>query len=62
MKMSEARRRELYRAISDPIMDLRVKFYRASDMAADRIDVAVSNLEPEIWRRVCLALNVDPEA
>lgn len=59
MKMSETRRSELYRAISDPIMELRLKYYRKHRVNADELDKELFELEQRVWRKVHDVLNLE---
>lgn len=59
MKMSETRRSELYRAISDPIMELRLTYYRKRRVNADELDKELFELEQKVWRKVHDVLNLE---
>ena len=59
--MSEKRRTALYKAIMDPIMDLRVTnsiASRGQPLTSEEIDKGLYDMENRIWRRVCAALEL----
>ena len=56
MRMSEKRREEVYKAFSDPIMDLRVECLKAPPLSTDELDDKLFKLEMEISARLQLAL------
>ena len=53
MRLSEKKQTEIYRAISDPIMDARIEYAKTK-----KGDDLMFNLQNEIWRRVHAALNL----
>ncbi len=53
MKLSEKRMSELYKSVSDPIMDLRIKHINDGNLENE-----VFTLEMEIWRKVRASLNL----
>lgn len=54
MNMSDKKQTELYGAISDPIVNLRLK----SDLVGPEMDHQLFKLEQEIWNRVKSALRI----
>jgi len=60
MKVSEQRQKELYRAISDPIMDMRIKYYR-NEINAKQVDDDLYRLEQKIAKQVWGALGISDE-
>ena len=62
MRLSQERKTELYNAISDPIMDDRVKIRMYGSPPSEMLDSIYFNLEREIWRRVCKALDIQGPA
>lgn len=62
MKLSEKRQRELYDAIHEPTMDLRLKFTKSHPPTTEQLDSLLFALEGQIWRRVRAALNLEGPA
>lgn len=60
MKMSEKKRQEVYSAISDSIMDLRIELNKeGSAIKPLSIDSDLFKLEIKIWKKVKRALNIE---
>ena len=59
MKMSEKKRQELYDAMSDRIMQLRIDIKQGNIVD---IDGALFKLEIDIWQRVKKVLNIKDAA
>ncbi len=66
MRMSEEKRAEFYRAISDPVMDERLKINRPALakrgphlIDSDEIDKMLFDLESAIWRNVHKTLKLE---
>jgi len=62
MKMSEKKRLEVYSAISDSIMELRIKIKLNKENSAIKqlsIDSDLFNLELKIWSKVKRALHLE---
>ena len=57
MQISQARMRNAYSAIADPIMDLRVKLRGAGE--GEDLDLQLYELEWAIWQRLALAMNIE---
>ena len=57
MKLSDKRTTEIYTAINDPIMDLRLKTEFGKVIVTEAM---LFDLEQIIWRGVAKALNFDP--
>ncbi len=56
IKIGEKRQMELYAAISDPVMNLRVKFLK--ERRGDVVDTALYNLVDAIWRKQAYVLGI----
>lgn len=56
MKMSQERVNAAYKAIHDVIMDTRIAL--SKDGLSAKHDVAVAQLEMDIWQRLKTALNI----
>ncbi len=56
MKLSDKKQGDLYNAIADPIIDLRVESQRG--LSIENMDSRLFNMQQEIWRRVHKALNL----
>ena len=54
MKISEKRRSELYSAIHDTVVDLRIEL-----KLSPKDDVKLAQVEIEIWRKQKLALGIN---
>jgi hypothetical protein len=54
MVISEKRHTQLYNAISDPIVDLRIKSCKG--ISIERMDKLLFNLEIEIYKRISKSL------
>ena len=62
MKISDQQVTALYAAISEPIMDLRLEYYRSSARMrsdAQDLDKRLFELQSEIWGPVKFALNIE---
>lgn len=59
MKLSNERRQALYKAISGPIMDDRVKLAKCNAWATVAVDRRLFELEQTIWNRVKAALKIE---
>lgn len=57
MEISQARMRNAYSAIADPIMDLRVKL--RGGVGCDDLDLQLYELEFAIWQKLALAMNIE---
>jgi len=57
MKISEKRKSELYKAISDPIIGLRIK--HCIDGSTEDLDKDLFELEKIIWKDVIKTLNIN---
>ena len=57
MKMSKARRAELYAAIATPIIDMRIHLLRLS--SNNSLDDKLFRLEKQIWKNVKEVLNLE---
>ena len=60
MVISEKRHKELYSAISDPIMELRI--ISNSGLSIEAMDRKLSDLESEIYNRIRKALDLHKAA
>ena len=58
MKISQKKRSELYKAIADPIMDLRLKNQHGSANDRRKMDDHLFNLEREIYDKIKNVLNL----
>ncbi len=52
MKLSEKRSSELYSAIREPIMDLRISVKSSGETSSEYLDEKLFTLEQQIWRKV----------
>lgn len=59
MKISDERSATLYRAISEPIMQMRIQYSKAHPLPAEELDAELFKLERRIWREVVKALNLE---
>jgi len=63
MKLSDKRQSELYDAIREPIVDLRLAVRKGEHGLSPndkiRVEEIVASLESDIWRGVHRALNLD---
>lgn len=59
MIISKERHSELYKAIADPIMDLRIKL---SASIADDMDIKLDKLEIDIYIRIIKVMNLQKSA
>ena len=59
MKVSEERQTAAYRAISDPIIEMRLKWYRENRFNKKELDEELFDLERTIWDGICQALNIE---
>ena len=57
MKISKARRAELYAAIAAPITDMRIQLLRLS--SNNSLDDKLFKLEKQIWKNVKEVLNLE---
>jgi hypothetical protein len=60
MKLSEKKRTELYKAISEPIFQTRIGISRMGpgDKKLEQVDEKLFKLEQEIWKEVTKALGI----
>jgi len=59
MNISEIKKSDLYKAISDPIMDERIAMQRRDDSKkSEVIDYKLFLLEIKIWEKVTRVLNI----
>ena len=58
MKLSEKRKSDLYSAVREPIMDMRLAAGRCDYIGSQEIDEKLFFLEREIWKQVKKALNL----
>ncbi len=59
MKMSDKKKAELYTAISEPVMDLRISIQRHGSPQSEVIDGNLFKLQNEIWGKVHKVLNIE---
>ena len=60
MKVSEEKKQAAYNAISDPIMELRIKARRdGGDINSNEFDNDLFDLGLTIWKRLQIALNIE---
>ena len=58
MRLNEKRKSELYNAISEPIMDVRITIQKYGSPSSEDIDSRLFRMQSEIWKRVHNALNL----
>lgn len=60
MKISEEKKTELYAAIHEPIMQLRIKVQvQSRSIPVHKIDDSLYKLNGEIWKEVIKVLNIN---
>lgn len=57
MKISEKKKTELYKAIHEPIMQLRIR--QNAGFSIEQMDEKLYALNNEIWKEVIKTLNID---
>ena len=57
MKLSEKRMLELYKSVSEPIMDFRIKHINDGNLENE-----LFTLQMEIWKKVKISLNLPRES
>lgn len=62
MKMSDDKRRQLYNAIYEPIMEQRIEFQRGGSPNSGTLDSKLFSLQNEIWKRVHRVLKIEGPA
>jgi len=58
MRISQKRHSDLYKSISDPIMDLRFKLVMNKDTTTEELDKHLFDLEIEIYKRIVSVLDL----
>lgn len=59
MKISDKKRMDVYAAIADPLLELRLAIQRNGPPSKDVLDQMLFNMTSDIWRRVHKALNLE---
>ena len=59
MKLSDKRAKQLFSAVADPIMDLRISYCKAKPLTAEQLDDELFKLQFQQWSLIKRALNYD---